>query len=151
MPIITTGETGEMAASPVSCSKTWDIRMSTSCRGATVAGKTQGYPTNAPRLVNDSSDTMSGKVRYFIMAKWMSSRKHRRSPKKVEKAELEEIIRKLPLGEIQKETLRSRWLHQVLYWNKRADESRWKYYALRSMTAISGAIIPALVSLKIGE
>ena len=36
----------------------------------------------ALRLANQSSDTMSGKVRYFIMAKWMSSWKHRRSPKR---------------------------------------------------------------------
>jgi hypothetical protein len=65
------------------------------------------------------------------------------------KEELEEMIDQSPLDDLQKQSVKKRWLHQVLYWNKRANESRWRYYALRSTTAVLSAIIPALVSLNL--
>lgn len=70
---------------------------------------------------------------------------------KVDEEELEEAVNELPLDDFQKGFLRKRWLHQVLYWNKRANESERKYHALRSVTAVVSVIIPALVSLNLAN
>jgi uncharacterized protein DUF4231 len=79
----------------------------------------------------------------------MVTKSQRRKLVKVDEEELEEAINELPLGDFQKDFLRKRWLHQVLYWDKRANESERKYYALRSATAVLSVIIPALVSLNL--
>lgn len=81
----------------------------------------------------------------------MVTKSRQRKLVKVDEEELEEAINELPLDDFQKGFLRKRWLHQVLYWNKRANESERKYHALRSVTAVVSVIIPALVSLNLAN
>jgi hypothetical protein len=58
----------------------------------------------------------------------------------------ERIIKKLKLGDLQKEFLRLRWLDQVLWMEERATNTKVFYYILRLTTIVCGVIIPALVS-----
>lgn len=69
--------------------------------------------------------------------------------KLVNKEALEQTIESLEgLSPAQKGFLKKRWLHQVLWWDKRARESRWKYYSCRAIAAIGSVILPALVGLS---
>jgi hypothetical protein len=61
--------------------------------------------------------------------------------------ELEDIIEHLPLlTHLQKEFLRFRWLDQVLWMEKRANNAKVLYYILRLITIVGGVVIPALIS-----
>lgn len=64
------------------------------------------------------------------------------------KQDLNNIFEKLDLQEPQKHYLRSRWLDQLLWMEKRATQTRDLYYKLRLTTIIGGVIVPALVSLS---
>jgi Protein of unknown function (DUF4231) len=66
------------------------------------------------------------------------------------KQDLGSLIDALSLSDLQKRFLRSRWLDQVIWMEKRAGTARNRYYALRMGTIIGGVIVPALVSLNLG-
>jgi hypothetical protein len=63
--------------------------------------------------------------------------------------ELERIIEKLHLHDLQKEFLRLRWLDQVLWMEERANNAKVRYYILRLTTIVGGVIIPALISVRV--
>ena len=64
--------------------------------------------------------------------------------------DLGSLIDALNLSDLQKRFLRSRWLEQVIWMEKRASTARNRYYALRMGTIIGGVTVPALVSLNLG-
>jgi len=64
------------------------------------------------------------------------------------KTELGELIEQLQLGELQKRSLRSRWLDQVLWMEAKAGQVQFRYYTLRIMAIVGGVIVPALVGLN---
>ena len=64
--------------------------------------------------------------------------------------DLGSLIDALTLSDLQKRFLRSRWLEQVIWMEKRAAIARDRHYALRMGTIIGGVIVPALVSLNLG-
>ena len=45
------------------------------------------------------------------------------------------------------ESMKSRWLHQVVYWDQRSRGARWKYFGLRLIMVLGGVSIPVLISL----
>lgn len=59
------------------------------------------------------------------------------------------LIDALELPDLNKHFLRSRWLDQVLYTEKRAIQTQKQYNTFRMMTIIGGVTIPALVSLNL--
>ena len=63
------------------------------------------------------------------------------------KQDLGSVIDSLPLDEVQRHFLRSRWLDQVLWMEGRATHARRRYYTLRLTAALGGVIVPTLVSL----
>lgn len=50
----------------------------------------------------------------------------------------------------QQKFLRSRWLDQVLYMEKKAGQCRDRYYRLRLTTIVGGVVTPIMVSLNTG-
>lgn len=54
------------------------------------------------------------------------------------------------LTDVQKHSLRSRWLNQVTWMEGKAVAAQRWYYILRLTTIIGGVIVPALVTLKVG-
>lgn len=66
------------------------------------------------------------------------------------KQEMAQIIDDLELAELHKHFMKSRWLDQVMWLEKRATTFRDRFYHLRMATIVGGAIIPALVSFNIG-
>ena len=66
------------------------------------------------------------------------------------KQEMVQVIDGLEMPELQKKFMKSRWLDQVLWLEKRATTARDRFYQLRMATIVGGIIIPALVSLNIG-
>lgn len=67
----------------------------------------------------------------------------------VDEEELKGLIDGLGLEDKKKnEYIKARWLNYVLWWDSRAAKSKWKYYVLRSIVMIGGALIPALVGLR---
>ncbi len=66
------------------------------------------------------------------------------------KKEFDALIDTLtPLSDLQKRFVRSRWLDQVLWLEKKAKGSQRRYYGLRVITIAGGVVVPALVSLSI--
>ncbi|MCC5598059.1 DUF4231 domain-containing protein [Nostoc favosum] len=65
------------------------------------------------------------------------------------KEEFNKLFEGMKLGDVQKHFLRSRWLDQVLWMEKKANFSRDRHYLLRITTIVGGVILPALVSLNI--
>ena len=45
------------------------------------------------------------------------------------------------------EFIKSRWLHQVEYWDQRSRNASWKYFGLRSVMVLGGVSIPVLLSV----
>lgn len=65
--------------------------------------------------------------------------------------DMDKLIAMLELPELNKQFLRARWLDQLLWMeNKAWSAVRW-YYTLRLTTIVGGVIVPALVSLNLGE
>ena len=62
--------------------------------------------------------------------------------------ELGELLDKLQIDSFQKTTLKRRWLDQVVWADKKADECRRLHYRLRLTTIIGGVILPALVGVN---
>lgn len=67
------------------------------------------------------------------------------------KEELEELIAELPLDDLHKRFLRSRWLDQVVWMEGRATATRNRHYFWRLITILGGVLVPALVSRSFGE
>lgn len=63
------------------------------------------------------------------------------------KDDLSDLIEALDLSDFQKHALRSRWLDQVLWMEKRAGATRNWYYILRLIAITGGVMVPALVSI----
>ena len=67
------------------------------------------------------------------------------------RSEMDKLIASLDLPELNKEFMRARWLELVMWMDGKAKESVWWYRRLRLATIIGGVIVPALVSLNIGD
>ncbi|MCS6304281.1 MAG: DUF4231 domain-containing protein [Nitrospira sp.] len=67
------------------------------------------------------------------------------------RAEMDKLIASLDLPELNKEFMRARWLELVIWMDGKAQESVWWYRRLRLATIIGGVIVPALVSLNVGD
>src|SRR5947199_10813105 len=74
------------------------------------------------------------------------------SYKLVDEEELTRLIDTLPdmLPE-RREFIKKRWLHQVVWWDRRSRSARWRYFLLRGVVVVVGVAIPALVSLDLGD
>ncbi|AOY84079.1 DUF4231 domain-containing protein [Moorena producens JHB] len=64
------------------------------------------------------------------------------------KEEIGGLIDGIDLSDLQKRFIKARWLDQVLWLDKRANQCRNHYYALRMLTIIGGVIVPALVGIN---
>lgn len=62
------------------------------------------------------------------------------------KQDLGSAVEALDLSDLQKHFLRSRWLDQILWMEGRADFSRDRYYTMRRIAIIGGALVPLVVS-----
>ncbi|HEU5407169.1 MAG TPA: DUF4231 domain-containing protein [Nitrospira sp.] len=67
------------------------------------------------------------------------------------RVEMDKLIASLDLPELNKEFMRVRWLELVIWMDRKAQESVWWYRRLRLATIIGGVIVPALVSLNVGD
>ncbi|MGE3976629.1 MAG: DUF4231 domain-containing protein [Nitrospira sp.] len=67
------------------------------------------------------------------------------------RAEMDKLIASLDLPELNKEFMRARWLELVIWMDGKAQESVWWYRRLRLATIVGGVIVPALVSLNVGD
>jgi hypothetical protein len=65
--------------------------------------------------------------------------------------DFDKLFSALELSDVQKHFLRSRWLDQVLWMEKKAAECRDWHYRLRLTAIILGVIVPILVGLNLGE
>jgi Protein of unknown function (DUF4231) len=65
--------------------------------------------------------------------------------------EFESLIEDLELEPQQKRFLRSRWLDQVLWLERKATRARNLYYGLRLTTVVGALLVPAFVSLSIAN
>jgi hypothetical protein len=61
------------------------------------------------------------------------------------------LIDRLDISDLQKEFLKSRWLDQLMWLEKKAGESQKKHFRLRLITIIGGVVIPAMVSLNVRD
>lgn len=62
--------------------------------------------------------------------------------------ELGELVDQLHLPNLYKQSLKSRWLEQVVWADKKAADCRRLHYRLRLTTIIGGVILPALVGIN---
>ena len=67
------------------------------------------------------------------------------------KQDLGLLIDKCELDDVQKHFLHSRWLDQVAWMESKASSDQRRYYLLRMATIIGGIIVPAFVSLNVGN
>ena len=67
------------------------------------------------------------------------------------RVELEQLIAKIELPELNKQFMRARWLELVLWMEQRALNALWWYRVLRLATIIGGVIVPALVGLSVSD
>jgi hypothetical protein len=67
------------------------------------------------------------------------------------KQDLNGLIDALSISDLQKHFLKSRWLGQVLWMEEKAASAQVWYYILRLAAIIGGVIVPALVSIKLGN
>jgi len=64
------------------------------------------------------------------------------------KQDLSELVDELELPDIYRRSMKSRWLDQVLWTDKKASQAQKRFYFLRLTTVIGGVIIPALVAFN---
>lgn len=62
--------------------------------------------------------------------------------------ELGELVEQLQLPDLYKQSLKQRWLDQVVWADKKAAECRRLHYRLRLTTIVGGVILPALVGIN---
>src|SRR4051794_16906200 len=63
-----------------------------------------------------------------------------------DRGELEDFIDQLEITDVQKRMLRGRWLDQVAYMGRKANQARKRYYWLRSVGVIAAVPVPAFIS-----
>ena len=61
------------------------------------------------------------------------------------------LIDQLEISDLQKEFVKSRWLDQLMWLEKKSGESQKKHFRLRLITIIGGVVIPAMVSLNVRD
>ena len=66
------------------------------------------------------------------------------------KEDFGQLFKQLELKDAQRHFLRSRWLDQVLWMEKKATVCRDRHYRLRLTAIILGVIVPVLVGLDVG-
>lgn len=59
----------------------------------------------------------------------------------------EELTEQVELGERERRLLRSRWLDQVVWMERRAAKAQRLYYRLRIVTVVGAVLVPSVVSL----
>ena len=62
--------------------------------------------------------------------------------------ELASLVEQLKLPNLYKQSLKQRWIDQVVWADKKADQCRRMHYRLRLTTIISGVVLPALVGIN---
>jgi predicted chitinase len=62
--------------------------------------------------------------------------------------ELGSLVEQLKLPDLYKQSLKQRWIDQVVWADKKADQCRRMHYRLRLTTIISGVVLPALVGIN---
>lgn len=62
--------------------------------------------------------------------------------------ELGSLVEQLKLPNLYKQSLKQRWIDQVVWADKKADQCRRMHYRLRLTTIISGVLLPALVGIN---
>lgn len=62
--------------------------------------------------------------------------------------ELGSLVEQLELPNLYKQSLKQRWIDQVVWADKKADQCRRMHYRLRLTTIISGVVLPALVGIN---
>lgn len=67
------------------------------------------------------------------------------------KQDFGQLFEMLDLSDVQRHFLRSRWLDQVLWMEKKAAQCRDRHYRLRLTAIIFGVVVPVLVGLDVGE
>lgn len=67
------------------------------------------------------------------------------------KQDFGELFNNLDLTDVQRHFLRSRWLDQVLWMEKKAGQCRDWYYRLRLTAIVLGLIVPILVGLDLNN
>jgi hypothetical protein len=67
------------------------------------------------------------------------------------KEDLDQLISALDISELQKHSLRSRWLDQLLWMEKKSGQCQRWYYILRLIAIIGAVIVPALVGINLTE
>ena len=66
-----------------------------------------------------------------------------------DRADLDDLIDHLQITEVQRQMLRGRWLDQMAYMGRKANQARHRYYWLRSIIVIGGVMVPAFISLSL--
>jgi hypothetical protein len=64
-------------------------------------------------------------------------------------ADLATLIARLPISDLQRQMLRARWLDQLVYMGRKADNAQRWYYRLRFVGVVGGVLVPALISLSL--
>ncbi len=67
------------------------------------------------------------------------------------KKDLDSLIDAIELSDTKKHFLRSRWLENVLWMERKAGSARVRHYVLRLVSIIGGVIVPTLVSLNLSD
>jgi hypothetical protein len=69
-------------------------------------------------------------------------------PPLVDEKKLETLIEQLPhLGESHKHFLKTRWLHQLCWWDDRSRSARTKYFRYRAVVIVGSVAIPVISGL----
>jgi hypothetical protein len=66
----------------------------------------------------------------------------------VTREELEKVIDSIKELEPYRTFLKQRWVGMVMWWHRRAEKARWKYFLLRAIVIIGGVLIPVLSALS---
>jgi hypothetical protein len=67
------------------------------------------------------------------------------------KSDFGEIVDGLDLEPLQKRFLHSRWLDQLIWFERKAGHNQRRYYTLRLMTIAGGVVVPTIVSLNVRQ
>jgi len=80
------------------------------------------------------------------------TRKERSSYERWLKDDLGQLINAVEkISELQRHSLRSRWLDQVLWMEKKASQCQRWYYTLRLIAIVGALIVPAIVGLNVDK
>ena len=60
-------------------------------------------------------------------------------------AAIDQHAKDLAPGQV--EFIKSRWLHQVQFWDQRSRGARWKYFGLRAVMVLGGVSVPVILNV----